>query len=134
MHDEVESNQTLNSIYMLIKNNKWLSNDLTIILYSIVLLVRDWRKLPTHTYFLQSHKIACNRKCRVVKFYLIIYYSLLTYKILFMMSCGFFNIAFVRDILIYVWLAANHCLTIYVEYLIGIEVDPEPDPLLKDPY
>ena len=35
-------------------NNKGLSNDLTIVLYSIVLLVRDWRKLPTQTCFLQS--------------------------------------------------------------------------------
>ena len=59
-------------------NNKSLRNDLTIVLYSIVLLVRDWRKLPTHTRFLQSR----NRKCTVVKFYLVIYYSLLTYKIL----------------------------------------------------
>ena len=41
---------------MLIMNSKWLRNDLTIILYSIALLVCDWRKLPTHTCFLQSWK------------------------------------------------------------------------------
>ena len=35
-------------------NNKLLRNNLTIVLYSIVLLVCDWRKLPIHTCFLQS--------------------------------------------------------------------------------
>ena len=35
-------------------NNKRLCNEITAVLYSITLLVCDWRKLPTHMHFFQS--------------------------------------------------------------------------------
>ena len=51
-----------NSILYVNNDNKCLSNNLTIILYSIVLLVCDWRKFPTHTHFLQSRNSTQQKK------------------------------------------------------------------------